>query len=91
EFTWRREILDQERVRSQVFRWAWPDWASEGQQSCGWFAYQRFAENPRTVAVRCRLFRRQSPSPAEVRNGTEPEGHYEEMRTFHRPLAPRKK
>lgn len=86
EHAWHREFFDQERVRSQVFRWGWPDFAWAARDGCNWIAKQRFAESEETVAVRCRLFRAESPTPEQVRTHTEPPGQWSLLREVRRPL-----
>lgn len=85
EHAWHAQFLSQERIRSQIFRWGWTDFAGEASRGCDWLGEQRFAESAKTIAVRCRLYRAESPTPAQVRAHAEPEGHWEEIRYVPRP------
>lgn len=68
EHRWHEDYFDQERARSYLYRYAWPDYSGWGEASCRYFANQVFAEQADAVEVRCRAHKRKSPSPDDVRN-----------------------
>ncbi len=84
---WHAELFGQERLRSQIFRWAWPNFSDEYQQGCAYFARLEFSEESDAAEVRCRFWRTQSPSPEQVRSHTEPRGSWADVRTIGRPAG----
>ena len=85
DFRWKAEFFSQERVRSQVFRWGWPMWNGEYRWGCQWAARQAFAEDRDAAAVRCRFWREQSPTAAEVLAHVEPVGEWTDVYPIQRP------
>lgn len=72
-YTWRADYFDQERARSYLYRYAWPEFSGWAETACRHFAKEVFAERPEAVEVRCRVHKRRSPSPDEVRAGKPPD------------------
>lgn len=66
QFEWHEEFFRQERVRSYVYRYAWPEYSNHVHQNCSYLARRVFAEKADATAVRCRYWRQKSPSAAEV-------------------------
>jgi hypothetical protein len=91
EHRWRESIFAPDRLRSQIARWSWPQFAWAYDAGCAWIARMAFDDDPGVTDVRCRFFRRQSPTPDQVSSHTEPQGSYADVREHHRPApaAPR--
>ena len=87
EHRWHAALFGQERLRSQIFRWAWPNFADEYHLGCAYVAKLEFAEDPNAADVRCRFWRTQSPSPEQVRSHTEPPGVWADVYPVARPGA----
>lgn len=77
EAVWMRSVLDTERMRSLLFRLSWSHYKARYRMFADWIATKAAAEFPEAHAVRLRWLRRQTPSPAQVRDGTAPEGAFE--------------
>ena len=71
EFTWHEEYFTQERVRSYLYRYAWPEYSGWSTANCRYLAKWVFSEKPEAQAVRCHYFKRRSPSAEEVTEHTE--------------------
>lgn len=63
---WRRDFFEEERTRSILFRYSWPEYSYESRQLCSWLAGEVFEERPAAQKVRCRYWKAASPSPAEA-------------------------
>lgn len=68
---WHEDYFTQERVRSELFRFGWPEYRGEAQRHCDWLAAQVFEEMPAATAVRCRFLKSASPSAEDVLAGRE--------------------
>ena len=86
---WHHDLFEQERLRSQIFRWTWPNFSSDYQVGCEYLARIAFAEDPTAVAFRCRFFKFQSPSPEQVRTQAIPPGAFVDPRTITRAQSAR--
>ena len=84
-YTWRRDLFDQERLRSGIFRHTFNQFRWDARNLCAWAANGLFAERPEVVEVRCRLYRARLPSPEEARAGVDPPGSWEETDHHLRP------
>lgn len=84
EATWRAELLRIERLRSAIFRWGWPNYASSWSKGCTAIARLAFADMPDLTMVRCRMWKAKSPSPAEVMSGSRPPGAWTSTRLSRR-------
>jgi hypothetical protein len=82
---WHASLFGQERLRSQIFRWAWPSYVGEFEAGCAFASRLAFSEDPALTQVRCRFWRTQSPSPEQVRTHTEPPGAWADVQQFNRP------
>lgn len=71
--SWLRPALDHERVRSSIFRWAWPSRARSFQHGCEALAARVFADRPDAMRVRCRFEVQWTATPAQVAAGRAPE------------------
>lgn len=70
--TWRRAALDHIRMRSAIFRYAWPHYRGRYQQFCDWLARQAARDFSSAERVRVRYLKRATPPPAEFRAGRIP-------------------
>ncbi len=84
---WRARFFEQERVRSLLFRYAWPEYGADARRSCDWIARELFADRPDVLDVRCRFHKVRSPSHDEARAGEEPEGSWIRTRVVKRERA----
>jgi len=75
-YTWRAERFSSERLRASIFRWGWPNYQTAWKQACKVFADELFVERADIDQVRCRMFRRSSPSPEQVRSGSPDPGKW---------------
>jgi hypothetical protein len=69
EATWMRDVLDNDRMRSALFRYAWKNYASTWKEFGGWVAQRAAEDFPDADAVRLRYYRTTTRSAAEVRAG----------------------
>ena len=86
EHTWLGPYLDHDRFRSAIFRFGWSHYVRSYQDFADWVAVQAARDFPNASAVRCRMYKVRSPSPAEVRERREPEGKFQQERVVE--LAP---
>ncbi len=82
--TWRREVLRLERLRSAIFRWGWPNYATAWSKGCTAIAKLALDDFPKMDEVRCRFWKAKSPSPAEARKGDLPAGKWTSARLVRR-------
>lgn len=85
---WHAPFFEQERVRSILFRYAWPEYSASAGRFCEWLADRVFEERPDIERVRCRYAKARSPSPEEARAGVEPPSTWVQTRTVTRRRAP---
>lgn len=69
EAAWLRPALDHERLRSSIFRWAWPSRARSFQHGCEALSARVFDARPDVTRVRCRFEVEPTASPAQVAAG----------------------
>ena len=69
---WLETLLEHDRTRSVLFRYAWPAYRGRYKRLATWLARRALADFPDTSAVRVRWLRQRSPSPAESRAGSLP-------------------
>lgn len=81
EARWNAEAFELERLRAAIFRWGWPNYAEAWTKACKAFSGRLFAERADIDAVRCKMERVRSPSPAEVQAGTIDPGKFVYIRT----------
>lgn len=81
---WHADLFEQERTRSVLFRYAWPEYSSDSRQFCSWVATKVFEERPDVASVRCRYWKAPSPSPEEARSGVELPGEWVASKTIPR-------
>jgi hypothetical protein len=87
EHRWRESVFAPDRLRSQIARWSWPQFARNYGVGCAWIARLAFDDDPGVMDVRCRFFTQQSPTPEQVSSHTEPQGAYGNVLEHHRPAA----
>lgn len=71
---WRASFFAQERVRSALFRYSWPEYSHDARRFCDHLGRRLFEERPGAEWVRCRYWKAKSPSPEEARRGAMPDG-----------------
>lgn len=64
---WLEHILEHDRTRSVLFRYAWPAYRGRYKRFSQWLATRAAADFPDAEQVRVRWLRQRSPSPAQVR------------------------
>lgn len=72
EADWSRSILDHDRMRSAVFRYAWPTYRGTYTEFTKWVARRAAVDFPDADQVRVRYLKGASPSPEQVRAGEIP-------------------
>lgn len=79
EHAWRRRQLDQDRLRSAIFRYGWPHIQRRGVYDgfVNWLARQAALDFPDASRLRTRFFVYQTLSPEQTRAGRSPEGHFD--------------
>lgn len=82
EHAWRRQVLDHNRVRKYVGRFARGFDRRDYDQLARWLAVQAARDFPGARQVRVQLYRYSTLGPADVRAGRQPAGTYEEPRIF---------
>jgi hypothetical protein len=75
-YAWRRDLLDNFRVRSQIAWWGWPAYEADYEKGCEWLARRALEDFADAGAVRCRFWRARSPSPEDVKSGAAAEGEW---------------
>ena len=76
EFTWMGETLDHDRVRSALFRYAWPGWTKNYRRLCDWLAIRAAADFPDASQVRFRYWKYRTPTPEQVMADERVEGRF---------------
>jgi hypothetical protein len=61
--TWNKEAFGTERLRASIFRWGWVNYQESWKRACWQFAGMLLEENPEASSVRCRMQKKESPSP----------------------------
>ncbi len=82
EYTWRVGYFGHDRMRAAIFRYGWPGYSGVYRGFSRWIATLAARDFPDARYVRVRMFRRRSPSPSEVREGTIPAGEYQQPQLF---------
>ena len=72
EFTWGSTWFDHDRMRSAVFRYAWPHFRRPRSEFTSWVADQAADAFPHAHRVRVGFLRYRTRSPDEVRQGVMP-------------------
>lgn len=75
--TWNRALFDHDRLRSAVFRYAWPKFDKEWKVFAGWLGERAAVDRPRAEQLRARFFRYRTLTPDEALAGVEPTGKFE--------------
>ena len=70
--TWRRSWLNHTRMRSVLFRYSWPGYQRPYRALARFIGREVARERPDAGQVRLQWMRRRTPTPAQVRSGTEP-------------------
>jgi len=73
---WLEDVLEGDRFRSALFRYAWPQYRTPYRHLARWVASRAEDEFPDATRVRLRWHREPTPSPAERRAGEIPRGRF---------------
>jgi len=76
EHDWLKAQLDQERMRSAMFRYGWSSYRRTYGEFADWVARRAAVEFPEASLVRLRMWKQRTRSPEEVREGVEPPGKW---------------
>jgi hypothetical protein len=82
ELDWHSEWFDHDRMRSVVFRFGWGSYRRTYNQFSHWLADRAAVEFPEATHLRVRMHKVRTPTPEEVRQGTEPGGVYKSVRVI---------
>jgi len=82
ELDWRADLLDNERFRSALFRYAWRQYKGSYRQFGRWAAHEAAAEFPEATHIRLRWYQYRTIEPARIRAGEEQVGTFESPLTF---------
>jgi hypothetical protein len=69
---WSESLLEHDRTRSVLFRYAWPAYRGRHKRLSTWLARRAVSDLPEASHVRVRWLRQRTPSPAEARSGKQP-------------------
>lgn len=75
-------LLDHDRMRSIVFRYAWSSYRSSYKRFAKWVARRAARDFPEASDVRLEFVRYRTPSPEEVRSGDIPKGKTHSRQQF---------
>lgn len=70
------DVLEGDRFRSALFRYAWPQYKGPYRHLGRWVARRAAEAYPDATRVRLRWFRQETPTPAQMRAGEGPEGRF---------------
>lgn len=73
---WLEDILEGDRFRSALFRYAWPQYRGPYRHLARWVALRAQEDFPDATRVRLRWHRLATPPPGELRAGAAPEGRF---------------
>ncbi len=75
---WRSRLLDTDRFRTLLFRYAWPHYRRAGRYDAlvRWLSRQAARDFPDGERLRVRMFTYRTRSPEEVRAGVPPSGRF---------------
>ena len=79
---WLEDLLEHDRTRSVLFRYAWPAYRGRHKRLSRWLAHRAAGDFPGASHVRVRWLRQRTPSPVEARTGTIPPVAVHGERTF---------
>lgn len=85
EYTWRRYMFEQDRMRSAIFRYSWPNYRSGYHDLAEWIARQAAVDFPDATRVRVRFHKVETRSPQAVLAGEEVDGKW--VQSWERTLA----
>jgi len=69
EIAWRANQIGHPRLRSQIFRWGWPNYRERYERGCRAIAVKVFEDFPEAVAMQCAFERTDLISPARPTAG----------------------
>ncbi|MEC8422136.1 MAG: hypothetical protein VX000_00090 [Myxococcota bacterium] len=73
---WMEEVLEGDRFRSALFRYAWPQYERPYRHLARWLAKRAADDFPDATRLRTRWYRKTTPTPRQMRRGTGPEGRF---------------
>jgi hypothetical protein len=74
--TWLASVFDQDRIRSALFRYSWPQYGRAYAQLCEWIQARASNDFPDADTVRVRYWKYRTRSPQEVLAGKPEDGKY---------------
>lgn len=80
EFTWRGNLLDHDRTRSAMFRYAWSSYRRDYKRFTTWFAQEAADEFPEATHLRAYYWKYRTLSPEDTRAGVELQGRQQGRR-----------
>ncbi|TNE91062.1 MAG: hypothetical protein EP330_06320 [Deltaproteobacteria bacterium] len=84
DFRWHAEHFDHDRMRSAVFRYAWPHYAAHYNRFSEYYGRMALREFPEATAFESRFFAYRTLSPEEAASGMDPDGNYGSSRVIRR-------
>jgi len=76
EHDWLKTELDQERMRSAMFRYGWASYKGTWTQFADWAADRAREDFPDGKTIRLRMWKQRTRTPEEVREDVEPPGKW---------------
>jgi len=76
EHDWLKTELDQERMRSAMFRYGWSSYKRAWSEFADWAAVRAAADFPDATMIRLRMWKQRTRTPEEVREAIEPPGKW---------------
>lgn len=78
---WRREVFDNDRMRSAIFRFGWSQYKKSWVAFADWVAQRAAEDFPDATRVRVRMYKYKTLSPVDAAAGEEPEGRFQQDET----------
>lgn len=83
EQRWQANLLENGRFRPSIFRYAWPRYKKQYTAFAVYLAKQAARDFPQATEIQVQWWNYASPSPEQVRNGTEIRGSYKNALLYH--------
>ena len=81
-YTWQRRLLDHDRMRAAVFRYAWPSYEGSYRALAAFLARRARRAFPAALRFRARFAKARTPTPEEVLRGVRPPVRFVRPVTF---------
>ena len=82
EFTWKGDLLDHDRARSAMFRYAWSSYRRDWRRFSDWFAREAAEEFPEATRLRAYYWKYRTLSPEDTRAGVALQGRQQSRRVI---------